>query len=208
MLDLATELLSILIEASKAELYATGAVPRPQVHMFAEDLPHPYIGFMICRRFYRGHDAATAIGDLGLLPSVMKMTRLMILWENSDLAIALEQDKGPFPMGLMLVDAGLSQHTLYQHLFEPVPTGQIVDGTPALRLEWETPRRSEGARLPEPITRLLWTWRELHEDDIQQTAIALQRSGYELNWVEPANNSRRDHRIPRGLRRQRNPQPF
>jgi len=184
--DIITELPRILIEASKAELYATGAGPRPQVHMLAEDMSHPYIGSVTCRRFYRGHDVVTAIGDLGALPSVMKMTRLMILWENRDLATALEQEKGPFPWGLMLVDARLKQHTLHQYPFEPVPTGQVVDGVPTIRLQWETPQRSEDARLPDPITRLLRTWRELRDDDMQETAIALQRSGYELHWWETA----------------------
>jgi hypothetical protein len=183
--EITAELSRILIEASKAELHATGAVPRPQVHMLAEDMPHPYIGFVTCRRFYRGHDTVTAIGDLGALPSVMKMTRLMILWENCDLATALERETGPFPMGLMLADARLSQHTLHRYPFEPVPTGRVVDGVPAVRLQWETPQRSENARLPDPITRLLRIWRELREDDMQKTAIALQRSGYELHWVEP-----------------------
>ena len=172
----------VLIKASKAELYATGAVPRPQVHMFAEDMPYPYIGFVTCRRFYRGHDAVTAIGDLGVLPSVMKMTRLMILWESSDLAAALEQPRAP--MELMLVDARFSQHTLHRHPFQPVPTGRVVDGVPAVQLEWETPQRSEDARLPDPITLLLRTWRELRDEDIQNTAIALQQAGYETNWFE------------------------
>lgn len=185
MPDITAELPRILIEASKAELYATGAVPRPQVHMLAEDMPSSYIGFVTCRRFYRGHDTVVAIGDLGTLPSVMKMTRLMVLWESCDLATALEQEKGPFPMGLMLVDARLNQHTLHQYPFEPVPTGQVVDGVPTIRLQWETPQRSENARLPDPITRLLSTWRELRDDEIQKTAIALERSGYELHWVEP-----------------------
>jgi hypothetical protein len=174
-----------LIDASKAELYATGAVPRPQVHMFAEDMENEYIGFVTCRMFYRGRDAATAITNLGVLPSVLKMTRLMILWENSDLSIALEQGQGPFPMGLMLVDARFDQHTLHRHSFEAVPTGQVVDGVPTITLQWETPQRSENAPLPDPITRLLRTWRELREDDMQKTATALQRAGYKIDWWGP-----------------------
>ncbi|TDB88012.1 hypothetical protein E1264_12890 [Actinomadura sp. KC216] len=185
MPNITAELPRALIEASKAELHATGAIPRPQVHMLAEDMEHSYIGFVICRMFYRGQDAATAIGDLGILPSVMKMTRLMILWENLDLSTALDQVTGPSPRALMLVDAQLSRHTLHKHLFDPVPTGQVVDGVATVSLRWETPQRSENAPLPDPITRLLRTWRELREDDIQQTAIALQRSGYELNWATP-----------------------
>ncbi len=200
MPDITTELPRILIEASKTELHTTGAVPRPQVHMLAEDTPSQYVGFVTCRRFYRGHDTVAAIGDLGALPSVMRMTRLLILWENCDLATALEQEAGPFPMGLMLVDAHLSKHTLHRYPFEPVPTGLAVDGVPTVRLQWETPQRSENAPLPVPITRLLRTWRELREDDIQKAAKALQQSGYELNWVNPADGRRRDRHVPSGLR--------
>lgn len=183
MPDIISKLPRILIEAAQAELHATGAVPRPQVHMFAEDMQNPYIGFITCRRFYRGHDATVAIGDLGVLPSVMKMTRLMILWESSDLAIAMEQGPGPFPMALMLVDASLRRHSLHRHPFEPVPTGRVANGVPTVRLQWERPQLSADTRLPDPITRLLQTWRELRDDDMQETAIALERSGYELDWI-------------------------
>ncbi len=184
MPDITTELPRILIEASKAELHATGAVPRPQVHLLAEDMPSPYIGYVMCRRFYRGDDAVVAIGELGILPSVMKMTRLMILWEDSDLKTALEQEGRSFQMRLMLVDARLNHHTLHQYPFEPVPTGQVVDSVPTIRLQWGTPQQDEDVPLPYPITRLLRTWRELRDDDIQKTAITLQQAGYELNWVE------------------------
>lgn len=184
MPDIAAEVPRILIEAAKAELHVTGCVPRPQVHMFAEDMPDPYIGFVTCRSFSRGRDAVTAIGDLGILPSVMKMTRLMILWESSDLAIALDRATGPFPMALMLLDASLSHHTLHRYPFKPVPTRQIADDMPTVQLEWEPQQRAENASLPAPITRLLQTWRELRDDEIQETAIALQRSGYELDWIE------------------------
>lgn len=184
MPDIAVELPRILIEAAKGELHATGCVPRPQVHMLAEDMPNPYIGFVTCRSFDRGRDAVAAIGGLGTLPSVMKMTRLMILWESSDLALALDQATVPSPMALMLLDASLSHHALHWHPFKPVPTGRIVNGVPTVQLEWESQQRANDASLPEPITLLLQTWRELRDDNIQETAIALQRSGYELDWIE------------------------
>jgi hypothetical protein len=65
-----------------------------------------------------------------------------------------------------------------------VPTGRIVNGVPTVQLEWESQQRASDASLPEPITHLLRTWRELHDDDIQETAIALQRDGYKLDWIE------------------------
>lgn len=185
MPTITTELPRILIEASQAELHATGAVPRPQVHLLAEDMARrPYIGYVVCRRFYRGDDAVAAIGDLGALPSVMKVTRLMILWEDSDLKTAMELEGRPFQMGLMLVDARFDRHTLHRYPFEPVSTGQVVDSVPTVRLQWGTPQQHEDVPLPYPITCLLRTWRELRDDDIQKTTITLQQAGYELNWVE------------------------
>ncbi|TYB44980.1 hypothetical protein [Actinomadura chibensis] len=185
MPDITSELPRVLIEASKAELHSTGAIPRPQVHMLAEDMEHSYIGFVICRMFYRGQDAVTAIGDLGTLPSVLKMTRLMILWEDLDLLTALNQVTDPGSRALVLLDAQFDRHTLHRHPFEAVPTGQVVNGVPTVSLRWETPQRFHDGPLPEAINRLLRTWRELREDDMQETAMALQRSGYELNWATP-----------------------
>jgi hypothetical protein len=183
--DIAAEIQRAIIDASKQTLYITGEVPRPQVHMFSEHVPDQYVGYAVTRAFYRGHDAVTAIGNLGVLPSVMKMTRLIILWESCDLATALDRGEGPFPWSLMVVDASLKRHTLHQYPFEGIPTGEVADGVPTIRLQWETPRQSENARLPDPIARLLRTWREPRDDDPQKTAIELERGGYELNWVGP-----------------------
>jgi len=179
--DILSKLPSLLIEAAQAELHATGQVPRPQVHMFAQEQEKPYIGFITCRRFYRGQDATVAIGDLGIMPSVMKLTRLMILWEACDLSLAMEQGSGP--MALMLVDATLSRHNLYRYPFNPVPTGRTNKGIASIRLDWETPQQFADTRLPDPVTRLLRTWRELRDGDIRDTWIALEQSGYELDFV-------------------------
>ena len=78
-----------------AELRATGGVLAPTVHMFAEDLGQPYIGYVRCRRFYRGSDAAVAIGELGVLPSVLRATRVVVSWEAQDLNVALQAPVDP-----------------------------------------------------------------------------------------------------------------
>jgi hypothetical protein len=46
-----------------------------------------------------------------------------------------------------------------------------------------TAARFEDAELVAPIAMLLRIWREFRQDDIQQTAIELQKAGYKLNWV-------------------------
>lgn len=184
MPDIVAELPRMLIESCKAELYATGAVPRPQVHMFAEDVARQYIGIVMCRPFYQGEDTITAIGDLGVLPSVMKMTRLMVLWENRDLTTALQQRQSMSPLALMLLDAQLDQHTLHRYAFDTVPTGNVVDGVPTIRLEWTEPTQQDGPPLPQPLHKLLRTWRELRGGDIESTVTALEQSGYEFGWTK------------------------
>ncbi|MFE9748208.1 hypothetical protein ACFYOT_25160 [Saccharothrix saharensis] len=184
MRDIVTELPTVLINASKETLYRTGELPRPQVHMLAEDMDNPYIGYSVCRRFYRGTDCVTAIADLGRVPSTMKMTRLMVMWERADLAVALEETDHPTDYALMLVDASLAGHTFHEHPFHLVPTGDLnADGVPALHVEWDQPTRHDDAPLPEPIARLLDTWRAFDPVDWQQTVVAQQEKGYAFFWT-------------------------
>ncbi|WP_158854090.1 hypothetical protein [Saccharothrix deserti] len=182
MSDIITELPRMVVHAAKAELYSTGAVPRPQVHLLSGNPDQPYFGYLVCRRFYRGADAAAAITELGALPSAMRSNRLVVFWEHNDLSTALELGGGPFPMALTLVEATLDQYILHWHPFDPVPTGRVVDGVPTLRLEWDEPARYENVPLPEPITGLLRRWRELR-GGANSVALHLEEHGYEFNRV-------------------------
>ncbi|MFI5590003.1 hypothetical protein ACIA5G_33490 [Amycolatopsis sp. NPDC051758] len=187
MPEIVEKLPAILLEAAAAELRQTGFFPRPQVHMFAEDMASPYIGYIVCRPFYRGEDAATAIAGLGLLPSVMALTRLLVLWEDRDLRTALEMPaSADAAMGLSLLDARPDSHTLRWHPFEAELTGVAHHGNYQVRTinpRWREPSRFEDVPLPQPISDLLGLWRELRRDDIRQTAIGLQKAGYEMHWV-------------------------
>ncbi|MFJ6673278.1 hypothetical protein ACIQMJ_19380 [Actinosynnema sp. NPDC091369] len=185
MPDIVTELPRIVVRAAKAELHTTGAVPRPQVHLLSNDPDQPYSGYLICRRFYRGADAVAAIAELGALPSAMRSSRLVVLWEHLDLSTALELGGEPFPMALTLVEATLDDHVLHWIPFDPVPTGQVVDGVPTLRLEWGEPGRYENVPLPAPITGLLRRWRELR-GDARSTARDLEERGYMFNSARRA----------------------
>lgn len=167
-------------------LRETGFCPRPQVHMFAEDMNNPYVGYMTCRYFYRGADAAEAIADLGLMPSVLAATRLIVLWEDCDLRTALEMRGESFATGLVVMDAQLDRHTLHWYPFA-VEAGELSSfGVPTVIPRWGAPARFEGAELVAPVAMLLRTWREFRRDDIQRTAIDLQKNGYELHWAHPA----------------------
>ncbi|MDX3191240.1 hypothetical protein PV458_22760 [Streptomyces sp. MN03-5084-2B] len=187
MPDIADELPAILLDAAAAALRQTGIYPRPQVHMFAEDMENPYIGYIVCRPFYRGDDAVTAIAGLGLLPSVMGLTRLLVLWEDRDLRTALEMPgSAEAATGMSLLDARPDGHTLRWHPFEAEPTGVAQHGpyqVQTVNPRWRKPARFEDVPLLRPISDLLAIWRELRRDDIQRTAIGLEKAGYEMHWI-------------------------
>jgi hypothetical protein len=187
MPNIVEDLPAILLRASEAELRKAGCYPRPQVHMFAVDLEHPYIGYIVSRPFYRGDDAVTAIANLGLLPSVMAVTRLLVLWEDRDLRTALQlPGSAQAATGMAVLDARFDGHTLQWHPFDVEVTGVTRHGAYTINTinpRWRTAIRFENVGLLRPIADLLKIWRELRKDDIQTTAIGLQDAGYELNWV-------------------------
>jgi hypothetical protein len=187
MPDIIEDLPAILLNAAEVELRQAGFYPRPQVHMFAEDMESPYIGYIVCRPFYRGDDAVTAIANLGLLPSVMAVTRLLVLWEDRDLRTALEMPgSASADTGIALLDAQLDGHTLRWHPFEAESIGVAQHGpyqVQTINPRWRKPTQFKNVQLLRPISNLLGIWRERRQDDMQQTAIGLQDAGYELNWV-------------------------
>ncbi|MEV1062784.1 hypothetical protein [Streptomyces sp. NPDC050263] len=184
MTDLVESLSKVVLRAGEELLRKTGTYPRPLVHILAEDMDQPYVGFVTCRLFYRGADAASALADLGLFPSVLMATRLVVSWEDRDLRTALELPGEPFANGLVILDAGFEQHTLHWHPFD-VEVGEIgPHGTPLVIPHWGTPARIEDVPLLPPIAELLKTWREFRNEDIQETAIRLQEAGYEFNMVK------------------------
>lgn len=85
MPDIVEHLPRILLEAADEQMRADGSSPRPQVHFLAEDMDVSYLGYIVCRRFYRGADAAEALADLGVVPSLVKATRLFLLMSSTNL---------------------------------------------------------------------------------------------------------------------------
>ncbi|MEU6409768.1 hypothetical protein [Microbispora sp. NPDC046933] len=185
MPDIAEQLPAALLQAADAHIRADGTCPRPQVHILAEDLEAAYLGYVVCRRFYRGADAASALAGLGVLPSVIKATRLFVLWEEFDLRTALEIQGEHTAPGIVILDARFGGHTLHWHPIDvqlrPVNSGQ----EPAIVVRWNTPASYENVPLPPPVESLLQVWRELRDDDLERTAIQLQQAGYEINWATP-----------------------
>lgn len=179
------------VELAEKMLTDSGRVCSPTVHVLSKHLPQPYLGSVATRPFRRGPDARSAVAALGLLPSVLPATRLVVVWEYSDLCAALDlpgwQD-GRYPLGLVVLDADLAEHLVRWHPFRmrtdalsnpavPIPAGARVWP------EWGPAVRHPGGVLPAPVAELLVVWRELRRGDIAETRAELETAGFVVNWV-------------------------
>jgi hypothetical protein len=175
-----------MVQVADDLLRQTGFCPRPMVHMFAEDLAQPYIGYVTCRDFMRGADAVDAIAGLGLLPSVLAATGLVVVWEDCDLRTALEMPGNSFATAIVTVEASFTEHTLTWHPFD-VQIGPLSEaGLPTVQPQWKPILRYTNPVLLSPVTGLLDLWRQVRRDDIRQTALGLQQVGYTINWANPS----------------------
>ena len=164
-----------------AELRATGGVLAPTVHILAEDLDQPLVAAVTCRRFHRGRDAAAAITELGLLPSAMSATRLVVAWEAQDLNVALEAPVDPDGSALVLLDAhvrGAQRVSWY-----PLRCRHGQPGEHAVIVaEWAPPLIVEDPPLPDPVAALLAVWRRCFDLDLDATVAHLEAAGYRMRW--------------------------
>ncbi|MFF7247640.1 hypothetical protein ACFZBU_27470 [Embleya sp. NPDC008237] len=184
MSEIVEALTDSILHAGEVLLREHGACPRPQVHILAEDMDQPYVGFVTCRPFYRGADAANALAGLGLLPSVLMATRLVVAWEDCDLRTALEMPGEFFATGITVLDARFQEHTLRWYPYDVEWGDPSPYGIPTVVPGWRTPARYENVPLLAPIEALLDVWRTFRDDDIQQTATELQDAGYELTMIK------------------------
>ncbi|MFB9384434.1 hypothetical protein ACFFTK_14945 [Pseudonocardia petroleophila] len=179
------------VELADEMLRRSGAVCPPTVHLLFKHLPQPYIASVTTRPFRRGSDAAAAVAALGLLPSVVHATRLIVVWEYSDLCAALDLPdwrEGRYPLGLVVVDADLAEHVVHWHPFRmrtdaasdpavPIPV------TASIWPEWGAEVRHPGGDLPASVAELLAVWRELRRGDVAATRAELEAAGFVVNWV-------------------------
>jgi hypothetical protein len=172
------------VESAEHLLRTAGLCPPPVVHVLSRHLASPYIGSVTTRPFYRGADAAAAVTALGLLPSLLCATQLVIAWEYADLCTALELP-GPagFPTALVVVYASLDDHVLGWHPFDLRIGPPGPSGIPTAAPEWGKPERYPGAPLPEPVAELLALWREWRPSDVHATARELAAPGSTLQRV-------------------------
>jgi len=177
-------LAGVAVEAAEEMLRVHGLCPPPTVHMVCADMDPPYAGMLTCRPFYRGADAEQAVAAMGALPSALWATHLLVVWEHADLCTALELPGETFPSGVVVLEATISEHTVrwypFATRFGPVGTS----GMPTVMPDWETPQRHPGGWLPEPVVKLLKSWREWSADDVlQERVVRLERAGYRIRWT-------------------------
>lgn len=176
------------VELADEMLRRSGAVCPPTVHLLFKHLPQPYVGSVTTRPFQRGSDAAAAVAALGLLPSVVHATRLLVVWEYSDLCAALDLPdwrEGRYPLGLVLLDADLAEHVVRWHPFRmrTNATSDPIPVTASVWPEWGATVRHPCAELPAPVAELLAVWRELRRSDVAATRAELEAAGFVVNWV-------------------------
>jgi hypothetical protein len=187
--EIADSLIGALLRSSEEALRQIGEIPLPQVHILAEDMKQAYFGYLQCRPFYRGADAASAIATLGYLPAVLAATRLVVLWEDADIRTALELPGEGFARGIVALDARFDGHTLHWHPFDVEVGRPRADGKSAV-VRMRRPEQYEDVELLAPVAELVRIWRESRPgeaDDIRRVVAELQEAGYRLfYWGDSA----------------------
>jgi hypothetical protein len=181
---MAESIIEISFKAITEALATDGGVGPPTLHMLCEDMDQPYAGYVSTRPFYRGADAVAAITRLGLLPSVLAATRVVIVWENADLLTGLTQPHQGYPHALMAVEATFTGHTLTRQPF--TVTWGPADATTGLPIS--TPALGEleqlpDADLPQPIAAALDLWRQLRNEDLKAILDALLGEGFTVQFA-------------------------
>ena len=164
-------------------LRETGMVPPPTVHILSRLLAPPYLGKVTTRPFYRGDDAALAVTALGVLPSLLLATHVVVVWEYADLCTALELPSEASRTGTVVLEASTDSHVVRWHpfLMHLGPPGPA--GLPTVRPEWGEAARFPDAPLPAPVVELLAVWRSWRGGDYRQAATELERAGFRLWWA-------------------------
>lgn len=186
------------VTTADSSLRRDGTVPPVTVHVLSERFDPPYVGFVFCREFEPGGDAAVAVAAMGVLPGVLAADRVVVCWEHVELAAAL-QVPGAHALqpGLVVVDAYATGHEVRLHpiRLRPGPDGDADN--PVVEPEWGPVSQFVGGHLPEPVVRLLQVWRQQRtwsDAEAVRALASLESAGYSLHWIrrhEPAIEARR-----------------
>lgn len=185
--SLAEMLRSTMVKAADDTFRKIGLCPIPQIHVLAENMDQPYLGYIHTRPFYRGEDAAKAISELGVFPAAMGATRVLVAWENRDINVALQTGGEKTPSAVVFAEATLADHVVHWHPFEIGEIGSVTEyGTHPFVPYWGQAKVRAGARLPEPLAHALRIWRDTPPpdvDEMQDMVETLQEAGHTISWV-------------------------
>jgi len=163
-------------------------VQPPTVHVLLECLDPPYVGYLTCRPFLRGRDAHGAVAVMGLLGSMLGASRLVVTYEDADLATALEDPRADqAPAGVVVVDAGRDGHTLRWHPVLMTEGPATLGGASTVQTEWGPAARYADAVLPDPVAELLAVWRAPRswpETEFLKVYTGWEVGGYSTRWVQ------------------------
>jgi hypothetical protein len=178
----------LTVAVADATLREVGLVQPPAVHVLVEGACPPYLGYLTCRPFARGDDAAAAVTSLGVLPSVLGASRVLVTWEHADLCTALEtpgaDSVGP---GVAVLDADLFGHVLRWHPLQARAGGIGALSAPTLLAQWGEPRTFPDSPLPGPVEDLLAVWRmrgTWTDAEVERICDNLWAAGYEMRWLD------------------------
>ena len=162
-----------LLTAAKTALRERAQILPPQVHLFVDD-PYPnYVGHVLPPVFNQGADAAWAVRGLGLLPSALPASRVLVVWENADLLTALHPTRPVSERALVVLDATVDDHSVTWYPFEIAPGLSLP-----VEARWGEAQYANRLVLPEPISDLLSTWREFLSEEFTRAISALEGLGY------------------------------
>ncbi len=111
----------------------------------------------------------------------------MLTWEHHELCTALELP-GRAQSAVVVVDAGPEGHEVRWHPFSMQlgPCSEPVAPTVAVP-DWGASRREPGGWLPDPVVRLLATWRAGGDPArLREVYETMQQVGYTVRWVDRA----------------------
>ncbi|ANY06374.1 hypothetical protein [Pseudonocardia sp. HH130630-07] len=125
---------------------------------------------------------------MGLLASMVNASRLVVVWEQADLQVALQRPGPALPSGLVVLDAPRDgEHVVRWRPMGLVQTGTRSDGLPVVAAQWERGHDVAGGRLPEPISGLLELWRHRRSWSGEEMAAlysAMEDGGYLVSWAQ------------------------
>jgi hypothetical protein len=172
------------LACADAALRSGGFTPEPQVHMLIDDWDQPYAGSVRTRPYRQGIDALRAIVRLGTAPAAIRASRVVLVWEHSDLCTSL-RGPGEYENALVVLEASLSgEHTLRSHPVTLHVGPPMESGRPTVVPEWGAPVTTPDAVLPPVISAVFRVWRAL-QGDPDTVFAALHAGGFPVVTALP-----------------------